>query len=162
MVQRFDQETAGLDIAGKSRALGITPYEAVIVASMIQAEARHQEDFGKVARVVYTRLGSKFAYERKLQFDSTINYAKNTTNLNLSTKEINAFKSPYNTYTREGLPPTPIGNPGRAALEAALNPAPGNWRYFVTVNIKTGETKFTNDYQEFLKWKAEFKRNQGR
>jgi UPF0755 protein len=159
MVQRFNQETAGMEIEARARELGVTPYEALIVASLVQAEARRHEDFGKVARVVYNRLGSKFEYERKLQFDSTINYAKNTSNLRLSLKEINALKSPYNTYTRAGLPPTPIGNPGRDAIEAALNPAPGNWRYFVTVDTRTGETRFTDDYQQFLRWKAEFKRH---
>jgi UPF0755 protein len=161
MVTRYRTETADLDIAARSDALGVTPYEAVIVASLVQAEARHKEDFGKVARVVYNRLESKFQVDRRLQFDSTINYARNSSRLDLTTKEIEAFDSPYNTYTHVGLPPTPIGNPGRAALVAALNPPKGNWRYFVTVDTKSGETRFTDDYDEFLKWKAEFKRNHG-
>jgi len=162
MVQRFGEETAGLDLEAKAEALGITPYQAVIVASLVQAEARHPEDFGKVSRVIYNRLNSRLQVERRLEFDSTINYAKNTSTLTLTNKQIERFDSPYNTYTHAGLPPTPIGNPGKAALEAALSPTPGNWRYFVTVNPKTGETRFTDDYQQFLRWKAEFKRNLGR
>lgn len=162
MVQRFETETADMDLAARAEALGITPYQAVIVASLVQAEARHPEDFGKVARVVYNRLDSKFQVDRRLQFDSTIDYGKGQRNARRSLGEINSFESPYNSYTRVGLPPTPIGNPGRAALEAALNPTEGNWRYFVTVNLKTGETRFTDDYDQFLEWKEELKRNSGR
>jgi UPF0755 protein len=161
LVTRFASETAGLNLEATAQAKGISPYQALIVASLVQAEARHPEDFGKVARVIYNRLNSKLEVERRLQFDSTINYARNTSRLDLTSKEIQSFDSPYNSYTRAGLPPTPIGNPGKAALAAALNPTPGNWRYFVTVNPRTGETRFTDSYQQFLRWKAEFKKNSG-
>ena len=64
--------------------------------------------------------------------------------------------SPYNTYTQKGLPPTPIEAPGDDAIQAALHPADGPWFFYVTVNLKTGETKFTDDYDEFLEFKDEY------
>lgn len=68
------------------------------------------------------------------------------------------IKSPYNTYRYRGLPPGPIGNPGQAALEAAVNPANGQWLYYVTV--KPSDTRFTKSYDEFLVWVSEFKKNE--
>jgi UPF0755 protein len=59
-------------------------------------------------------------------------------------------------YLREGLPPTPIDSPGAQALEAALNPASGDWLFFITVDLNTQETKFTRSYLEFLNWKDDF------
>jgi UPF0755 protein len=161
MVARYDDKTASLEVSAGARKLHMTPYQILVVASLVQAEARRPGDFGKVARVVYNRLNSKLAVQRRLQFDSTINYAQGTSTLKLSTKQIQALRSPYNTYTRPGLPPTPIGNPGLQAIQAALNPTPGPWRYFVTVDPKTGETRFTDNLEEFNRWKAEFKRNLG-
>ena len=132
-----------------------TPYEIVTVASLVEGEARRPEDFGKVARVVYNRLAAGMP----LQFDSTVNYALK------ADKEIVTFEdlgedSPYNTYKNTGLPPGPINSPGQRALEAAVNPTEGDWLYFVTVDPRTGETKFTSDYQEFLQFKQELKSNQ--
>jgi UPF0755 protein len=132
-----------------------SPYELVIIASLVEAEARHAEDFGKVARVVYNRLEAGMA----LQFDSTVNYALKA-DKKLVTLEDLGTDSPYNTYKNTGLPPGPINSPGERALEAAVNPPDGNWLYFVTVNPESGETKFTGSYQEFLRFKQELKSNQ--
>jgi UPF0755 protein len=132
-----------------------TPYEIVIIASLVEAEARHPEDFGKVARVVYNRLEAGMP----LQFDSTVNYALKA-DKKLVTHEDLGTNSPYNTYKNTGLPPGPINSPGERALEAAVDPPAGDWLYFVTVNPETGETKFTNSYQEFLRFKQELKSNQ--
>jgi UPF0755 protein len=159
MVARFRAEAAALRLEERAAALGMSPYQVLIVASLVQAEARHPQDFGKVSRVIYNRLGGRFEWERRLQFDSTVNYARKTRQLRLSLREIEALRSPYNTYTRTGLPPTPVDNPGRAAIEAALAPTPGDWRYFVTVNPATGETRFTADYRQFLVWKEEFRKS---
>jgi UPF0755 protein len=131
------------------------PYEIMTIASLVEAEARHTADYGKVARVVYNRL----AQGMPLQFDSTVNYALNADKQIVTHQDL-GVNSPYNTYKHPGLPPGPINSPGRAAMEAAVNPAPGDWLYFVTTNPKTGETKFTGQYSEFLKFKKELKSNQ--
>ena len=74
----------------------------------------------------------------------------------LTTDEIDSVAdSPYNTYRQKGLPPGPIEAPGDAAIDAAANPADGPWFFYVTVNLRTGETKFTDDYDEFLGFKRE-------
>jgi UPF0755 protein len=132
-----------------------TPYDIVIIASLVEAEARRPADFGKVARVVYNRL----AQGMPLQFDSTVNYALNADKQIVTNKDL-GVNSPYNTYKHTGLPPGPIDSPGVAALQAAVNPTPGSWIYFVTTNPKTGETKFANTYAEFLKYKNELQANQ--
>ncbi|MGH3452955.1 MAG: endolytic transglycosylase MltG, partial [Nocardioidaceae bacterium] len=78
-----------------------------------------------------------------LQLDSTVHYAVDgTTNRVFTSDEQRNIDSPYNTYRFPGLPPGPIDSPGEAALEAALNPTPGDWTFFVTVNLETGETLF--------------------
>ncbi|MEU5894877.1 MULTISPECIES: endolytic transglycosylase MltG [Streptomyces] len=134
--------------AGANRnALNI--YQSVTIASMIEAEAGSKEEMGKVARVIYNRLDRGMP----LQMDSTINYALNRSTLATSERDTK-INSPYNTYARMGLPPTPIGNPGEEAMRAAINPTPGNWLYFVTV--KPGDTRFTSDFQEHQKNVGEF------
>jgi UPF0755 protein len=132
-----------------------TPEEIVIIASLVEAEARSPQDFGKVARVVYNRL----AQGMPLQFDSTINYALKADKQIVTYEDLSA-NSPYNTYKHTGLPPAPINSPGLAAMNAAVNPTPGDWLYFVTVDPQKGTTKFTGDYQEFLKFKNELKSHQ--
>jgi UPF0755 protein len=153
MVRRYDQAAATVDLVQRAAAVGRTPYEVLIVASLVQAEGQ-PADFTKVARVIYNRLEQGM----KLQLDATVNYALGRSTLKLTNQDI-AVNSPYNTYQVTGLPPTPINSPGEQALEAALAPATGDWLYYVTVNPTTGETKFTSSYSEFLKFKAEFEAN---
>ncbi|WP_433548773.1 endolytic transglycosylase MltG [Streptomyces sp. CA-294286] len=119
---------------------GPAVHRDVVVASIVQAEADTAADMGKVARVIENRL----ARGMPLQMDSTLNYALNRSTLD-TTHEDTRLDSPYNTYARKGLPPTPIGNPGLEAMRAVRNPTPGNWLYFVTV--KPGDTRFTDDYE---------------
>jgi UPF0755 protein len=109
------------------------------------------EHFGRVARVIENR----FEQKMPLQFDSTVNYGLGTSEISLTQSQLDT-QTPYNSYLNPGLPPTPIGSPGEAALRAALDPPPGNWLYFVTVNPDTGETRFSKSYQEFLANKAIF------
>lgn len=153
MVKRFDIAADEADLVTRARQLDYTPYEVLTVASLVQAEGA-PGDFAKVARVAYNRL------ERgdRLQFDSTVNYALGTSTL-LVTEDMLNVDSPYNTYRVTGLPPTPINSPGQEAIEAALNPADGDWLYFVTVDPRTLETRFTASYEEFLVFKAEFQQN---
>lgn len=152
--QLFATYTSNAEKAGVMRTKR-TPYEIVTIASLVEAEARNAEDFAKVARVVYNRLEQGMP----LQLDSTVNYALKA-DKEIVTYEDLGQDSPYNTYKHPGLPPGPINSPGAAALGAAVNPTAGDWLYFVTTNPKTGETKFTGDYQEFLTFKNELKSNQ--
>lgn len=151
---RYMTETAGRrfgtePIASGARARGLSVYEAVIVASVVQAEAETAEDMGKVARVVHNRL----ARGMPLQMDSTLNYALGRSTVDTSHADTK-IDSPYNTYARKGLPPTPIGNPGEQAMDAVLRPAEGDWLYFVTV--APGDTRFTADYAAHRANVAEF------
>lgn len=130
----------------------VTVYETATIASIVQAEADTASDMGKIARVVYNRL----LKDMPLQMDSTINYALKRSTLDTSTADTQ-LDSPYNSYVRKGLPPTPIGNPGEEALRAAISPTPGPWLYFVTV--APGDTRFTDSYDEQLKNVEEFNRN---
>lgn len=157
-VDRFDVAAQEVGIEAAPDTVGISPYEALIVASLVQAEGR-EGDYAKIARVIYNRLdpqtwGGTFG---NLQLDATLNYALKESIISLSEAQLRA-DGPYNTYTRQGLPPTPINSPGQEAISAAMNPAQGNWLYYVTTNPDTGETKFTASYREFLAFKAEFQR----
>ncbi|MFE0646393.1 endolytic transglycosylase MltG [Streptomyces sp. NPDC058877] len=154
---RFMADTAGkrfgaAPITEGARAHGLSVYETVIAASIVQAEADNPEDMAKVARVVHNRLARGMA----LQMDSTLNYALGRSTLDTTHADTEST-SPYNTYARKGLPPTPIGNPGDEALNAVINPADGDWLYFVTV--APGDTRFTADYATHRANVAEFNAN---
>ena len=145
LVARYHQSEQSLALTTASRP----PLELLTIASIVEAEARRAEDYPKVARVIYNRLAAGMP----LQMDSTVNYALKADKTIVTLKDL-GVDSPYNTYKHTGLPPGPIGSPGDQALEAALHPADGNWLYFITVDGATGDTKFTADYQEFLRLKA--------
>ncbi|MFC9391330.1 endolytic transglycosylase MltG [Streptomyces venezuelae] len=154
---RFMVDTAGkrfgaARIAEGARAHGMSVYETVTAASIVQAEADNPEDMAKVARVVHNRLARGMA----LQMDSTLNYALGRSTVDTSYEDTRTA-SPYNTYERKGLPPTPIGNPGDEALDAVIRPADGDWLYFVTV--APGDTRFTADYAAHQQNVAEFNAN---
>jgi UPF0755 protein len=151
MVQVADAKSRGSVAAGaESNAMNV--YQAVTIASLVQAEAATPEDMGKVARIIYNRLGRGMP----LQLDSTINYALNRPRARISEQDTK-LNSPYNSFSRMGLPPTPIGNPGDKAIQAAINPTPGDWLYFVTV--KPGDTRFSASYQEQMGNVAESRRH---
>ena len=153
MTEKFAEVSGGLDLENAAKAVNLTPYEVVIVASIIEKETPQPGDRAKVARVVYNRLNRGM----KLQLDSTLNYVLAERKARLTTEDISSA-SPYNTYKHAGLPPTPIDSPGEAALDAALHPAQGDWLYFVTID-KQGHSLFTADYQAFLAAKAKAKRD---
>jgi UPF0755 protein len=144
MVSRFKEAASTVQLQQRASALGITPAQAVTVASLVQAEARRSEDFPKVAAVIYNRL----SIGEPLGLDSTVHYAVESSGDVFTTEEDREINSPYNTYTNAGLPPGPINSPGEEALQAALNPADGNWIYFVTINLDTGETRFAETATE--------------
>ena len=152
MVKRWRQAADEADLEGAAKKLGYTPGELMIIASLVESEANRDEDRGKVARVIYNRLETD-ATNHLLQIDATVNYALGRDlGLGLTTQDLQV-DSPYNTRKNPGLPPTPIEAPGDKAIEAAADPTPGDWIYYVTVNLDTGETKFTKDYDQFLSWK---------
>ena len=145
MVERFEEAAAEMDLEGRARALGRTPYDVLIVASLVEAETPKDAERGKVARVAYNRLLKRMP----LGFDSTTQYALGKRKERLTSEDF-AADGPYNTRKRAGLPPTPIGNPGEAALLAALEPEPGPWLYFVCVDTE-GNSAFSESYDEFLR-----------
>jgi len=116
----------------------------IIMASLVQAEGGRLSDYPKIARVIYNRLAQRIP----LQLDSTVLYGLNTYGILANDQQLKS-PSPYNTYKYKGLTPGPIDNPGNAAIQAVLHPAAGNWIYFVTVNPKTGETRFTSSQAQF-------------
>ncbi|WLW56856.1 endolytic transglycosylase MltG [Streptomyces sp. YU58] len=153
MVDTANRKFNGAPIAAGAQRNAMNVYQAVTIASIVQAEAATKADMGKVARVVFNRLERGMP----LQMDSTLNYALNRATLRTTTADTR-IDNPYNSYQRMGLPPTPISNPGEEAMRAAISPTPGDWLYFVTV--KPGDTRFTADYAEHQRNVAEFNRNQ--
>ena len=159
MVDRWKQSAADNKLETGAAAQGKTPAEIMTIASLIQAEGRGK-DMAKVSRVIYNRLdgpGDQGGTNGLLQIDATVNFALNRKGVvAVTTDETHNTQSPYNTYLHPGLPPGPINSPGDAAINAALHPADGPWYYYVTVNLRTGETKFGATYAEFLQFKQEF------
>ncbi|WTN46691.1 endolytic transglycosylase MltG [Streptomyces sp. NBC_00631] len=149
MVDTANRRFGAAPVAAGAQRDAMNGYQAVTIASIVQAEAADEADMGKVARVVLNRL----QHGMPLQMDSTLNYALNRRTLN-TTVDDTRIENPYNSYQRMGLPPTPIDNPGADAMRAALNPTPGDWLYFVTV--KPGDTRFTADYAEHQRNVADF------
>lgn len=132
-------DNAGVPVEDRQRILTL--------ASIIEKEARFEQDFYKVSRVIENRLdpGNQETFGL-LQMDSTAQYGFNEADGTVSTSaEAQYDDNPWNTYVVTGLPIGPIANPGDTAIDAAMNPADGDWLYFVTVNLNTGETVFTNN-----------------
>lgn len=150
LLAQFQKETSTLDWS-KAERLGVSRYEVLIIASMIEREAQVPQDRGKIARVIYNRL----AKPMRLQIDATVQYGiylKTGSYKQPLLVEDYEFPSPYNTYRIDGLPPAPIASPGLASLQAALDPEPGKWLYYVLINDK-GEHGFAETYEEFVRLK---------
>jgi UPF0755 protein len=145
MVAMFDEVAQEVDLVGRAPEVGLTPYEVLIVASMIEREAGILEDGPRVARVIYNRL----AAGEPLGIDATSCYETGRFPCRLSTAELED-NTPYDTRLQPGLVPTPIASPGRASIEAALAPADGPWMWYVVdVEADDGSSFFTDDYDEF-------------
>jgi UPF0755 protein len=129
MIERFDTEADEVGLTQGAASLGITPYQAVIVASIVQKEGVYPQNLSKVARVIYNRLAAGM----DLQMNSTVLYAEGRDGGPVTSADL-ALNTPYNTYLYPGLTPTPICFPSEASLRAALDPAVGNWLYFVLVS----------------------------
>jgi UPF0755 protein len=149
LLAQFEAEAATLEW-NRAEDLGLTHYETVIVASLIEREARVPRDRANISAVIHNRLREGMP----LQIDATVQYALPEENRELTFEDYE-FESPYNTYLHPGLPPTPIASPGLASLEAALNPADVDYLYFVVTDPETGSHAFADTYQEFLRLKQE-------
>ena len=150
MIERALLEMSNSGIAAGSGKY--SPQQLLIIASIIQAEGE-PKDFGKVSQVIRNRLKMGMP----LQMDSTVHFVQKLRgNIFLSTKST-LINSEYNTYRKYGLPPGPIGNPGLAAMVAAVSPEVGDWIYFITV--APGDTRFTSTLDQFNIWKAEYRKN---
>lgn len=162
MVDRFLTVTGEMKIDEKAQALNLTPYDVLITASLAQAEAGIKEDLGKVARVAYNRIYGDFPCNC-LEMDVTVNYWRELKGLpikpskDMTASELDDPKNPYNRKLK-GLPPTPINNPGKDALEGAASPPQGNWLYFVAID-KSGKSAFTNDFGQHRKNQQTAKEN---
>ena len=125
LVNQFDTVASEVGLDAAPDTVGVTPYEVVIVASLIEKEALIDEDRAKIARVIYNRLGLGWP----LQIDAAVRYAVNKPSDPLTLSDL-AVENPYNVYNRTGLPPGPIAAPGRESLIAALNPSDGFWLFY--------------------------------
>ncbi len=148
-VQSLD--AAGVPVADRQRVL--------TVASIIQREARYEADMQKVSTVIVNRMKpdnqETFGL---LQMDSTAQYGYGEMHDGTVSTSGEALTddNPWNTYVRTGLPIGPIANPGDVAIDAAMHPADGDWLYFVTVNLDTGETVFTSNLTDHNKAVAQW------
>lgn len=150
MMDRFAVEAKASGISAGSA--DFSPKQLLTIASLVQAEG-DPSDFAKISQVIRNRL----KVGMQLQLDTTIHYITRTRGSVFLSTDATHTSSPYNTYLHYGLPPGPIDNPGRAAMNAAVNPALGNWTYFITV--KPGDTRFTDSNSQFLIWKSEYEKN---
>ena len=149
--QLIDASTDSYDATGlvpSAEQIGLTPYQVVTAASLVEKEGT-LEDFDKIARVILNRLEEPM----RLQFDSTVNYALADQEI-ATTDADRAALTPWNTYAMDGLPYGPIGSPGLDALRAMENPAEGQWKYFVTVDMQ-GTTRFADEYPEHERYQSE-------
>ena len=153
LAKMVDKRVKKLDSLGVPK--GDLRQKVLKIASIAEAEVNNREYYGKVSRVILNRL----AKDMPLGMDTTVAYGIGIKAINLTQSQLDDASNPYNTRIHKGLPPTPISIPGDNAILAALNPANGSWIYFVTTNLKTGETKFADNYDDFLKIRDEYKRS---
>jgi UPF0755 protein len=156
----FRENFGGAEIH-RAKVLGITPYELLIVASIIEREVAVAHDRPLVAAVIYNRL----RLHMTLGVDSTLRYALHDFTHPLTEAQL-ASGSPYNTRNHQGLPPTPISNPGVAAIKAAARPAKVSYLYYVSGADGCGEQVFSTSYAQFEKnaaaYREALRRNGGR
>lgn len=140
MVDRMEAELATHQIELKDA------HDLLSIAALIQAEGKITDDFFKISRVFANRLETGMA----LQSDPTVKYRYKGEQSNF-TNGVGDSSNPFNTYIYSGVPVGPVGNPGSLAIEAALRPADGEWLFFVSINLKTGETVFSDTLREHEK-----------
>ncbi|MCL2471961.1 MAG: endolytic transglycosylase MltG [Propionibacteriaceae bacterium] len=146
MAKEFNNVSTELNLDGKAQDLGLTTQQVVVIASIIESEVNNADDRPKVARAILNRLKAGMP----LGVESAFRYGRLMADGTPYDDPITAASQqdaslPYNYYINTGLPAVPISNPSKEALQAAVNPADGDWLYWVTVNLKTGETQFASD-----------------
>jgi UPF0755 protein len=146
MLHEFDKQARALNLTAGAKALGLTPYQVVIIASMIEREAQVDSERALIAGVIYNRLNSG----QTLGIDATLLYDDPTPDGRLSSSDLKSTSS-YNTRLHAGLPPTPIASPGQASLDAALHPEKTDYFYYVLCPPDgNGVHRFAVTYQEHL------------
>lgn len=152
MSNEFARVTGELGYGAAETSLDLSAYEVIIIASMVEAEAKQDEDRGKIARVIYNRLQQ----QQSLDIDATCIYGSGERAHELTRDELDNYGDYYDAgyacRTNPNLPPTPIAAPGRASLEAAINPSDGPWLYYVLKDAE-GFHLFTDDFDEFTNQK---------
>jgi UPF0755 protein len=146
MVTAFDDNAATVGLDQAATTLGMTPYQVIVVASMVEREAKLDEDRGPIASVIYNRLHKDMV----LQIDATLLYGQGITDSHQIDK---SSTNPYNTYKFKGLPPTPISSPGVPSLTAAAHPPSTNYLYYVLID-PSGKHGFAATAAEFNKLEA--------
>jgi len=144
LVTAYTSEDRQLGFASGAAKLSITPYQALIIASIAQAEVKFADDAPKVARVILNRL----AQNMPLQIDATSVYGAELKGLDPAKVTYSTLDSPFNTYTNKGLPPTPIGNPGETSMQGAISPSAGTWLFYVNGDA-AGHLAFFSDADAF-------------
>ena len=152
MVDRTAHEIEDADIALDEA------HEILTLASLVEIEAPADPEVRrKVARVFLNRTGDDSRTDGLLQSDATIAYIHGARDDLTTTAEEREDDNPYNTYMHPGLPPGPVNSPGREAVDSAMDPADGDWQYFVAVDPDTGETRFAETYEEHLENVEEYR-----
>jgi UPF0755 protein len=144
MITKFIDEDRATGFAQNAGKLHLTPYQALIIASIAQAEAKYPSDMAKVVRVILNRLAANMP----LKIDAVSRYGAVLKGLDPDKVNYDSIDSPYNTYLHRGLPPTPISNPGSDAMSATVHPAGGGWLYYVN-GSKDGHLYFTASQSQF-------------
>ena len=150
MIDRFSDDPYGRKLLQGNK--DFSAQQLLTIASIVQAESTN-EDFSKVARVIYNRL----EIGMPLQMDSTVHFIMQARGDIFLSRKSTTLNSPYNTYRKFGLPPGPISSPSSDAIKATLEPIQGDWLYFITV--APGDTRFTASFDEFSSWKVEYTKN---
>jgi uncharacterized YceG family protein len=139
-----------------ARRRNLTRYDVLIIASMVEREAQLAKERPLIAAVMHNRLKQGIP----LGIDATIRYQINNWQRPLRVSELER-DTPYNTRTRRGLPPTPIGNPGLASIRAAANPARAKYLFFVRKPGKSGEHAFSSTNRQFERDVARYQASRG-
>ncbi|HVT20270.1 MAG TPA: endolytic transglycosylase MltG [Mycobacteriales bacterium] len=153
MVTRFNQAADDVKLSKFAKKVGLSEYQVITLASIVQREGRLIDDFPKIAEVFFNRLHNQM----RLDSDATLYYVLGPNHGPLTAADL-ALDSPYNTRKYAGLPPTPINSPGQDAIEAVLHHPSGPYLYFVTID-QEGHTAFSTTYHHFRELVAESRAN---